>query len=394
MGFRINVVVSPNDCAVCHPAEAEQFAGSKKANARKNLMANSVYHTLVNTVTGVKELRDGKIESKDPSAYTLQESCLGCHGTSVEVKGMKIVAVKMGRIPVPDLTNWPNQGVGRENPDGSKGTCSACHARHSFSIEVARNPHTCSQCHMEPDVPAWDVYRESKHGNIFFSKSQEWNLNSVPWVAGKDFKSPTCAACHNSLITAPNGDVIAERTHDFGSRLWVRIFGLIYSHPQPKSGDTTIIRNKDGLPMPATFGGELASAYLIDKDEQNRRQAAMKKVCNSCHNSDWINGHFSKFDNTVKETDAMVRAATQLVTEAWTNKIADPSNPFDEEIEKLWVSQWLFYANSVRYASAMTGAPDYTAFKLGWWEMSNNLSEMREMIDLRMRLKNHGPADK
>src|SRR5208337_1646743 len=111
-----------------------------------------------------------------------------------------------------------------------------------------------------------------------------------------------------------------------------------------------------------------------------------------CHNSDWINGHFAKFDNTVKETDAMVHSATQLVTEAWTNKIADPSNPFDEEIEKMWTSQWLFYANSVRYASAMTGAPDYTAFKLGWWEMTNNLRQMREKIDLRMRIKN--PADK
>src|SRR5271169_4970414 len=83
MGFRINVIVSPNDCKTCHPAEAEQFAGSKKAHARKNLMANSVYHTLVNTITGVKELRNGKIVSKEPSAATLQDSCLGCHGTSV-----------------------------------------------------------------------------------------------------------------------------------------------------------------------------------------------------------------------------------------------------------------------------------------------------------------------
>jgi len=228
------------------------------------------------------------------------------------------------------------------------------------------------------------VYRESKHGNLFFSTSREWDMKAVPWVAGKDFKTPTCATCHNSLIITPNGDIVAERNHDFGSRLWVRIFGLIYSHPQPKSGDTTIIRNKDGQPLPTTFQGEPASGYLIDKEEQERRQRNMKTVCNSCHNTDWINGHFTKFDSTVRETDSMVRAATELMTEAWSKKLEDPSNPFDEEIEKMWTGQWLFYANSVRYASAMTGAPDYTAFKLGWWEMTRNIREMRNMIDLML----------
>jgi hypothetical protein len=127
--------------------------------------------------------------------------------------------------------------------------------------------------------------------------------------------------------------VIAERTHDFGSRLWVRIFGLIYSHPQPKSGDTTIIKNKDGLPLPATFGGELATDFLIDKAEQDNRYDKMRNVCKSCHGSDWVNGHFRKFDNTLKETDEMTASATKLMAEAWDKGIEDKTNPFDEQIE-------------------------------------------------------------
>jgi hydroxylamine dehydrogenase len=387
MGFRINVIVSPDDCKTCHPAEVSQFSGSKKAHAIGNLMANPVYHTLVNDVTGVKNIVNGKIIADKPSEKTLHESCLGCHGTRVEVKGLKKLTVAAGELVVPDLTNWPNQGVGRENPDGSFGACTACHPRHAFSIEVARQPYTCAQCHEEPDVPAWDVYKESKHGNIFFSQHRDWDLNAVPWTVGKDFRAPTCAVCHNSLIVSPDGSVLAERTHDFGSRLWVRLFGLIYSHPQPRSGDTTVIKNRDGLPLPTTYAGVPASEFLIDATEQEKRLSGMKTVCNGCHNRDWINGHFAKLASTVRETDAMTRAATDLMLEAWSKGIADKSNPFDEPLEQRWTMQWLFFANSVRYASAMTGAPDYASFKHGWWDMTNNLAEMEEMIGLRSAVK-------
>jgi len=384
-GFRVNVIVTPDDCKTCHPVEVGQFSGSKKAFAHKNLMENPVYQVLVNTATGLKRVEKGKIVSDKPSDATLHETCLGCHGTKVQVRGMKKIATKIGELNFPDLANWPNQGVGRVNPDGSVGACTTCHPRHGFSIEVARKPYSCSQCHLEPDVPAWNVYKESKHGNIYSSKHKEWNFESVPWVVGKDFKAPTCASCHNSLVISPSGEVIAERTHDFGSRLWVRLFGIIYSHAQPKSGDTTIIKNKDGLPLPVTFTGEPASEYLIDPKEQAKRLTVMKGVCNSCHGTNWVNGHFVKLDSTIKETNEMTLTATKLLLEVWKNKLEDPSNPFDEAIEQMWARQWLFYGNSIRYASAMTGAPDYAAFKNGWWYLAENLQRMKEWMELKKK---------
>jgi len=385
-GFKINVVVSPNDCNTCHTTEARQFSDSKKAHAIKNLMSNPVYHTLVSTVTGVKTYEPGKLSFNKPSDNALHESCLGCHGTDVTVAGMQTLHTKAGDISVPKLTNWPNEGVGRANPDGSLGACTACHPRHGFSIEVARKPYTCSQCHIEPDVPAWNVYEESKHGNIYSSKHHDWDFNAVPWVVGKDFRAPTCSTCHNSLVVSPQGDVIAERSHDFGARLWVRLFGLIYAHPQPKSGNTAIIRNKDGLPLPTAFSGELASEFLIDKVEQDRRADIMKGVCKSCHGSDWVNSHFEKLDNTIKETNAMTATATQVMLDAWQKGIEDKTNPFDEPIEQMWVKQWLFYANSVRYSSAMTGAPDFTSFNHGWWDLTNNLLNMKSAVDLKSNI--------
>ena len=49
---------------------------------------------------------------------------------------------------------------------------------------------------------------------------------------------------------------------------------------------------------------------------------------------------------------------------------------FDEANEQKWIREWLFYANSVRYAAAISG-PDYATFKNGWWELTKNLQEMR-----------------
>jgi len=388
-GYKINVIVTPNDCAVCHPVEVLQYEKSKKANAYNNLMGNPVYHLLVNTINGLKKIKNDKIISENPGDVTLNESCLGCHGTVVQVVGNDTVHSSLGDVVVPKLSNWPNQGVGRINPDSSKGSCTACHTRHGFSIEVARKPYTCSQCHLEPDVPAWEIYRESKHGNIFFSKSNEWNMNDVPWVVGKDFQAPTCAACHNSLLTSPDGTVIAERNHDFGARLWVRIFGLIYSHPQPKSGNTTIILNQDNLPLPTTFNDKLADKYLIDFKEKTRRMDIMESICKSCHSTNWTENHFAHLDSVVIQTDEMIKSATQLVGEAWEKGVEDKTNPFDEEIEKMWIEQWLFYANTMRYSAAMTGAPDYQAFKHGWWDMSKNLDQMKNTIKLKTMLKNY-----
>jgi hydroxylamine dehydrogenase len=380
-GFTINLIVSPGDCAACHAVEVEQYKGTKKAMAIRNLVDNPVYMDLVDSVLGHKSWTDGQLKQAPASTNALAETCLACHGTKIEVLGMKTIDTDLlGEIQIPDLAGWPNEGVGRANPDGTFGSCTACHPRHSFSIEIARKPYTCAQCHLEPDTPAWNVYKESKHGNIYLSKGNSWNFDNVPWVLGDDFAAPTCSVCHNSLIVDPEGEILAKRTHDFGERLWVRLFGLIYSHPQPRQGDVTSIRNADGLPLPTTFTGEPATEYLIEPASQERRKAAMSAVCSGCHSTDFYTLHWDKMDKTIKEVDAMILTATQVMVSAWESGAADKTNPFDELIEKNWTLQWLFYGNSIKYASAMTGAPDYAAFKNGYWEMSKGLEEMKDIL--------------
>ena len=63
--------------------------------------------------------------------------------------------------------------------------------------------------------------------------------------------------------------------------------------------------------------------------------------------------------------------------------VAGISAPFDEPIEKMWVEQWLFFANSTRFASAMVGA-DYGVFANGRWYLSKNLQEMVEWLKAKL----------
>ena len=106
--------------------------------------------------------------------------------------------------PTPET--WPNTGIGRGNPDGSLGSCSACHGRHRFSSAQARTPDTCGKCHIGPDHPQLEVYNESKHGILYRAHVDEMNLKSKKWVAGVDYTAaPTCATCHMSATRKQDG---------------------------------------------------------------------------------------------------------------------------------------------------------------------------------------------
>jgi len=386
-GFQIHTVVSPRDCAVCHPVESDQYGKNLMSHAYGNLMNNPVYLDLVRSVNGVQILDKGSISLREPDEETLADSCLSCHGTRVTVKGKTERETDYGEMTFPILNGWPNQGPGRINPDGSRGACTSCHTRHQFSMETARKPHTCSQCHKGPDVPAYKIYEVSKHGNLYSSHGRSWNFESIPWKVGKDFTAPTCAACHVSKVASESGEVVAERTHQMNDRLPWRIFGLVYAHPHPSSPDTSIIRNRGGLPLPTELTGEPAQPFLIDDKEQEKRERNMRRVCLGCHSANWVEGHFVRFKNTIRTSNDMTLTATQVLLSAYERGAArglqQKDSLFNEAIEKKWVEQWLFYANSTRYASAMSGA-DYGVFDKGRWNMAGNIQEMTDWLEFRL----------
>ena len=104
-GYKINIIVTPNDCATCHKTEVDEYANSKKANALDNLQKNPVYHSLVNTTLGVKEVKDNKLNILDATHFTKNETCYGCHGTEVKVNGKMKIETDLGEIEVPKLSD-------------------------------------------------------------------------------------------------------------------------------------------------------------------------------------------------------------------------------------------------------------------------------------------------
>lgn len=391
-GQAVHVVVSPDDCAVCHSQEAAQYTQNIMSHAHTNLAENAVYRQLEASIIGkVRPLDTGvTIQPADP--LTAADACYYCHGTKLALAGKEVRDTDLaGELEFPVISGWPNQGVGRINLDGSRGSCAACHTRHRFSIQMARKPYTCKECHVGPDVPAFPIYEASKHGNIHASMGADWNFEAVPWRVGQDFSAPTCATCHVSLLVDSDGEVVAERSHQMNNRLPWRIYGLIYAHPHPRSPDTTVIRNKDGLPLPTDFGGGLAAGYLIDGPEMQKRTATMQKVCLGCHDTSWVTGHWTKFENAVKQSDAAVLTATGLMQEIWQRGLASGMsigrNPFDEAIEKKWQLSWLFYANSIRFASAMAGGGDYGVFAGGRYQLSQVIAELNDWYAARSALK-------
>ena len=178
-GSRISVLVTPKMCGTCHAQQTEEFEASHHAQAGQIL--GSLDNVLGDIIEGPQAAVSG---------------CAKCHGSVVKVVGN-------GKL---DPTTWPNEGIGRINPDGSKGSCSVCHSRHTFSLAIARQPESCGYCHLGPDHPQAEIYAESKHGVTYRTMIGQMNLNSDSWVLGKDYNvAPTCDTCHMGATSQAAG---------------------------------------------------------------------------------------------------------------------------------------------------------------------------------------------
>ena len=133
-GYKINVVVSPNDCRTCHKTEAEQYAEGKKAHALGNLRDNAVYQALLQIVDGVQFVEGSKMHHADATAATKHETCYACHGTEVEVHGTKTVTTSVGDIEVPISSTGPIRAL-----DGRIRTEAWVPARHATLAIVSRS---------------------------------------------------------------------------------------------------------------------------------------------------------------------------------------------------------------------------------------------------------------
>jgi hypothetical protein len=319
----VAIVVSPQRCAGCHPKEFNEYSKSKHAN----------------TIEIMGKI-DKWIQFGLNNAVERNTGCYACHGTVVEVKDGK-----------PLSGTWPNVGVGRKNPDGSLGSCSSCHTRHKFSAIEARKPEACGQCHLGPDHPQTEIYSESKHGAVYQAEGNSWNWSPEDnkWTAGRDYRTPTCAACHMSRAA----DVPA--THDATERL---------------SWETQ---------SPLTIRPSEFKAFPAATDWQKERNK-MISICGQCHSDTWTSGHFSNFDSAVLNyNDNYYKPIETIMNDLYSRGLLTKANYFDEEIEWDYYEFWHHEGRRARMGAAMM-APDY-AWWHGFYEMKHRYLKLIKESD-------------
>lgn len=333
-GFRhkgqlISIIVTPKDCARCHNKEYEEMTGSHHANAANIL--NSMDNLLGEVIGGPEAVNAG---------------CRQCHGSIIEI----------GEDGKPLPTTWPNTGIGRINPDGSKGSCTACHARHRFSQAQARTPDTCGKCHIGPDHPQIEVYNESKHGIIYHAKVNEMNLDSEKWEAGVDYSAaPTCASCH---MSAGGGE---KPTHNVGERIsWTLRPAVSQKINLVKLQNGEEYDVPEGQPIPKV-GSKAKGSKVIEVLTWRQRRLKMQNVCTACHSDSVILGHYNQFDKVVNLYNEKFAKPIGAIMGELHKSGKLTKAPYDEKIEWVWWEIWHHEGRRARHGASMSG-PDYT-----WW---------------------------
>jgi len=339
----IATIVSPKDCARCHSKEVEEFVSSHHAKAGRIL--GSLDNVLAEIVEGDRGLITPGFPGGNAASAVM--GCWQCHGSQVK-------ALPDGKL---DPATWPNTGIGRINPDGSEGSCSACHARHKFSAAQARHPNNCGKCHMGPDHPQKEIYEESKHGIAFAADIDDMNLDNAKWIVGEDYYvAPTCATCH---MSATKDQVV---THDVGMR-------ISWNNRPPLSVRPEKSDAKMGLP------GK-------DVPWQVRRQN-MKNVCLNCHNQVWIDNFYIQYDGLIKlYNEKFAAPGKELITAA--KPLREHAMNFTSPVDWYWWELWHHEGRRARHGASMMG-PDYTHWH-GTYDVAKTfythlIPELRKMVE-------------
>ncbi|MFC1550721.1 multiheme c-type cytochrome [Candidatus Neomarinimicrobiota bacterium] len=345
--YTISVIVSPNDCAQCHMKEVDEFINSHHSKAGR--IMGSLDNVLAEVIEGNNDfITEGFPLGNSAAAVN---GCWQCHGSQIRV-------LEDGRL---DPATWPNSGMGRINPDGSEGSCSACHQRHEFSIAQARRPENCGKCHLGPDHPQKEIYEESKHGINFYSNINKMNLESSKWIVGEDYNAaPTCATCHMSATT--NQDI----THNIGLR-------IKWNNRPVHSKLANVTDKKWGLKS-ANISGD-------------QRRKNMKDVCVACHNDNFTDNFFIQYEGLLDLYEEKFAIPGEMLYNAALPLLKKDEKgnhiQFSEKLDFIWFELWHHEGRRARHGASMM-APDYTHWH-GTYDLAKNfysefIPEVEELI--------------
>jgi hydroxylamine dehydrogenase len=342
-------IPTPDTCAMCHKARVEQFKTGKHAAAWAAMKAMPTFHNQPMLLTeGMK-------------------GCGGCHKiglkTDAEIEGLK----KSG----------PGFGVA---------SCDACHTRHLFSVQEAKQPQACQTCHQGFDHAQWEMYSTSKHGVRYLLKQNKTLPDTV--------SAPTCQTCH-----------MQEGNH--GVRTAWGFLAVRLPMPEDKqwtADRVTILQalgvlDPDGKPTARLDVVKAADVARLTQDDWQKERDKMLKTCTQCHSSAFAKGELDKGDQIIKDADRLMAESITTVAGLYKDGIIpkpatytyafpdlltfhDAPTPIEQ---KLFV---MFLEHRMRtFQGTFHANPDYATW-YGWSEMRRDVSEINAMAaDLRDKAK-------
>jgi len=341
-------IPTPETCALCHGTRVQQFNGGKHALAWAAMKAMPTAHWQP------MALMEG------------MKGCGGCHKiglkTEAEIKELKVDGVGFGVA-----------------------SCDACHTRHIFSAQEAKQPQACRTCHMGIDHPQWEMYSSSKHGVRFLLRQNG--------ILPEDVAAPTCQTCHMQ-----DGDHAVRTAWGF---LAVRL-------PMPEDEEwaadrATILQglgvlDPDGNPTARLDVVKAADVVRLTQEDWQQERDEMVNTCNQCHSVNFAKAELEKGDAMIKEADDLMAEAIREVAGLYQDGIIlKPESyayPFPDLLtfhdaptvieQKLFL---MFLKHRMRtFQGAFHANPDY-ALWYGWSEMTRDLTEIKTSAEELRRFK-------
>ncbi len=346
-------IPTPETCADCHETQVEQFKSGKHAYAWAAMKAMPTTHW------EPMELIDG------------MKGCGGCH--------------KIGLKTTEEINQLKESGSGF-----GLASCDACHTRHAFSTDEARQPQACQTCHMGFDHPQWEMYSSSKHGVRYLLRQN----GTLPQTT----IAPSCQTCH-----------MQEKNHAVRTAwgfLGIRTDGLSRypgEDDQWWSDRVTILQalgvlDPEGNPTSRLDVVRYADVARLKKEDFDREREKMLKTCNQCHSINFARAELEKGDMIIREGDRLMAEAIQIVAALYRDRIIEKPEHYSNKFPDLLtfhdaptlVEQKLFVMHLKHRMRLFQGTfhanPDY-ALWYGWSEMQQDLTEIRALDEDMRRHK-------
>ena len=345
-------IPTPETCAQCHAEQVAQFKKGKHSMAWAAMEAMPTIHY-------------------QPMAQTEgMKGCGSCH--------------KLGLKSPEQISELAKQG----NRYGIA-SCDACHTRHTFSAEEARQPQACETCHMGFDHPQWEMYSSSKHGVRYSLKQLK--------IQGESTAAPTCQTCHMQ-----NGNHEVRTAWGF--------LGVKLPLPADKrwaADQTTILQalgvlDPDGKPTKLVDVIQAADVARLDQASWQTERDKALNTCKQCHAAEFAKLQLQYGDDMIRNADHLMAEAIRTVAGlykdgllpkpasypyAFPNLLAFHDAPTSTE-QKLFV---MFLEHRMRtFQGTFHASPDY-AMWYGWSEMQRDLTEINEMA-AEIRRVGHAPG--